>query len=274
MKKIAVLTLHGMGKTEKNYAKGIQDKLTERVGNVAWNDGVHFHPIYFQDILQGHQDAVWARTKGHVDWKKLRKFFLFSFSDATSLESNKAGPNSVYTQTQKVILDALIDAYNELGKAGPLVIISHSLGCQVISNYLWDASRQGGANAGIWETQPSNIPAGSQLNRFVRGKTLKRLFTTGCNIPIFVAGQRDIKPIPKPNAGFQWHNYYDEDDVLGWPLKPLSPKYAQLVKDHEINAGGGLFGSFIKSWNPLSHGEYWSDSDVLGPISSFIRMHL
>ncbi|NNE38171.1 MAG: hypothetical protein HKN08_07685 [Gammaproteobacteria bacterium] len=271
MKKIAVLTMHGMGKTGRNYAKGIHDSLAQRVGEVAWNESVYFHPIYYQDILQGNQNAVWARTKGQVDWKKLRQFFLFSFSDATSLESNKAGDNSAYYLTQSVILDALTNAYHELEKAGPLVIIAHSLGCQVISNYLWDASRPRGASAGVWQKQPAGIPVDGPLNRFARGKTLRRLFTTGCNIPIFVAGQRDIRPIPKPNKAFQWHNYYDEDDVLGWPLRPLSARYRKLVNDHEINAGGGLFGGVMKSWNPLSHGEYWDDGEVLGPVSSFIR---
>ncbi len=215
MKKIAVLTLHGMGKTERNYSKVLHESSAQRVGEVAWNESVHFHPIYYQDILQGNQNAVWARSKSQVDWKKLRQFFLFSFSDATSLESNKAGIKSAYYLTQKVILDALIDAYHEMGKAGPLEIIAHSLGCQVISNYLWDASRPKGASAGIWSQDSVHKPDDPDLNRFARGKSLNRLFTTGCNIPIFVAGQRDIKPIPKLNKVFQWHNYYDEDDVLG-----------------------------------------------------------
>ncbi|MCK5433566.1 MAG: hypothetical protein KAJ03_12535, partial [Gammaproteobacteria bacterium] len=64
----------------------------------------------------------------------------------------------------------------------------------------------------------------------------------------------------------QWHNYYDEDDVLGWPLKPLSGEYRNRVKDHEMNAGG-----LFKSWNPMSHGGYWKDNDFLAPVSSYIR---
>ena len=267
MKKVAVITIHGMGDTKRGYANQIRRDLSDRVGNNVWSNDIHFFPIYFQDKLQANQEAVWNRTKPHVDWMKLRKFLLYGFSDAASLESKKQNVNSKYNQVQQLILDALMDAYDALGqRAGPVVLIAHSLGCQVMSNYLWDATRSGGAKMGIWKDQPPGIPAGSALNRIARGKTVKRFFTTGCNIPIFVSGHDVIKPIPKLNNDFQWHNYYDEDDVLGWPLKPLSDEYRNRVKDHEMNAGG-----IFKSWNPMSHGGYWKDNDFLAPVSSYIR---
>lgn len=63
----------------------------------------------------------------------------------------------------------------------------------------------------------------------------------------------------KPHPDFSWDNYYDADDVLGWPLAQLGPDYA-AVNDREVNAG-----SLISSWNPASHGAYWSDKDVVEP---------
>lgn len=267
MKKIVIYTIHGMGDTKPDYANVIKEELIDRIGKATWSNDVHFSPIYYQNTLQVNQDKVWGRTRKNVDWKKLRKFLLFGFSDAASLESKKHASSSKYSQVQNIILNAFIDAFNQINNpTAPVVVIAQSLGGQVISNYLWDATRTNRAKVGIWQKQPVNVPAGSALNRFARGKTIKRFYTTGCNIPIFVSGHNVIKPIPKLNNEFQWHNYYDEDDVLGWPLKPLSPEYRALVHDHEINVGG-----FFRSWNPLSHSEYWEDKDFLKPVTKFIK---
>ena len=75
--------------------------------------------------------------------------------------------------------------------------------------------------------------------------------TTGCNIPLFVAAHDPVVPIDPPATGFEWHNYYDPDDVLGWPLAGLGDDYGRLVTDHPINAGGSVLDWFLKSWNPL-----------------------
>lgn len=70
---------------------------------------------------------------------------------------------------------------------------------------------------------------------------------------------------------FKWYNLYDKDDVLGWPLKSLSPSYEELVEDIQINVGRGLLSKLFKSWNPLSHGQYWQDKNVIGHISDNIK---
>ena len=107
-------------------------------------------------------------------------------------------------------------------------------------------------------------------------KTLKNLYTTGCNIPIFVAGfaQEQIKAI-KTNSdeySFQWDNFYDPDDALGWPLQPLSDSYKNAVaEDHAIDASGSLFGAITSGWNPLSHNKYWEDSEVIDPLMEKIK---
>lgn len=271
MKKIAVITIHGMGETELGYATQFGQELASRVGQPLWDENVHFSQIYFQNTLQENQHEVWQRSKGEVNWKKIRRFFLYSFSDATSLETNKDGVGSKYTQVQKIVLDSFVGAFGALGsQGGPVIVVGYSLGGQVISNYLWDASRPNGASVGIWQTQPAAIPAGSTFDGFARGRTIKRFFTCGCNIPIFVSGHDVIEPIPKPNREFEWHNYFDEDDVLGWPLQPLSDGYNNLVKDHEINAGGSWIESPVVSWNPLSHTAYLKDGDFIEPISNYI----
>ena len=143
--------------------------------------------------------------------------------------------------------------------APPLAIVAQSLGCQVMSNYIWDA-QQPRAYAGIWSAPlDDGVPADSPRDRFRRMRSLQLLMTTGCNIPVFVAGHSTIEPIDRRKlaAGFRWINQFDPDDVLGWPLAQLSAPYAALVEDHAVNASGDTLLGRVKSLTPYSHTQYW-----------------
>lgn len=270
MTKIALITIHGMGRTETNYASELRSELESRLGDKFAQ--VAFHSIYYQGILQPNEDRVFGEMakKGEIDWIKLRKFLLFGFGDAAGLENGKEQKGSVYELAQieiaKTLHKALIDLDDPKKK---VILIGQSLGCQVISNYIWDAQQATDkVRYGIWKNIAEYLPEIGELppdkQQFVRLQSLHRLYTTGCNIPIFVAAhaKEQILPISSPNPGFRWVNYYDPDDVLGWPLGPLSDEYDSLVRDFAINAGN----PFTKGWNPMSHGEYWTDSDVLKPL--------
>ncbi|MGB5660030.1 MAG: hypothetical protein WBO54_11155 [Thermoanaerobaculia bacterium] len=68
----------------------------------------------------------------------------------------------------------------------------------------------------------------------------------------------------------KWLNFYDPGDILGYPLKPISEGYAEVVtRDIAINAGG-----VFSSWNPLSHNGYWTDNDFTQPVAHFISSFL
>ena len=88
----------------------------------------------------------------------------------------------------------------------------------------------------------------------------------------------EVIPIKFPPAGLsqalknkaKWLNYFDPDDVLGYPLKSINPAYDNTVsEDISINVGG-----LFSSWNPLSHNEYWTDNDFTKPVSQFIKTFL
>ena len=68
----------------------------------------------------------------------------------------------------------------------------------------------------------------------------------------------------------KWLNYYDPDDVLGYPLKVINRAYDDVVDlDKAINVGG-----LFSSWNPLSHNKYWTDDDFTEPAAAFIATFL
>jgi hypothetical protein len=263
-KEIAIITLHGMGDYKPNYYEDLKNKLVKKL-DTDWQK-VAFEPIQYQPILQNNQNKIWQRMNRYpLDGSILRRFLLYGFSDAGSLEySARSNVSDQYIKVQKEIMQALDKAYVELENSDkPVIIIAHSLGCQVISNYIWDAKHGTGIFDGIEPETPE------ALKRFRRLESCVHLLTTGCNIPMFVGGLDPIEAIQKPNNNFTWSNYFDRDDVLGWPLSPLSDSYEALVQDHEINAGG-----IFSSWNPLSHGKYWTDKDILKPLIEKIRSHL
>ncbi|MEJ8562076.1 hypothetical protein QTO30_13165 [Yoonia sp. GPGPB17] len=269
MASLGILTLHGMGDTKPTYADELFDEIADRLGPVH-AQRVATASVFYQDILQDNQSRYFKAVKRRLRWDDLRQFILYGFSDAASLESRKDGLNSPYFQAQAKILDRLRTLYNALdGTDRRLIIVAQSLGGQVISNYLWDATRTGFARDGVWSV-PQNF-ASPEEEAFCRGRTTVRLLTTGCNIPIFVAGidPVDITPIPQLSPDFEWHNYYDKDDVLGWPLADLSASYAaRVTKDHAINAG------LITGFTPLSHQNYWRDRDFLRPLIRHIKKTL
>lgn len=280
---VGLLTIHGMGTTNRGYEKDLIKALKKRLGDSA-TDNFTTYPVYYQDLLQENEKKVWEAVENMVHYDDLRRFILYGFADAAGLENRKEVMGSVYESAQRRIADQMINARKNQGEDAPLVFIAQSLGGQVLSSFLWDARLAVKAQSGFaGATYPiagifrkSTIDAMDwnldDLN-YLAGSRLMAVYTTGCNIPIFVAAHQkmDIKPIEAPNEKFQWINYYDPDDVLGWPLQPLKNGYETLVQDRRINSGSGAVNFILKSWNPMSHGTYWTDDDVINALADEIK---
>ena len=273
-KKLAILAIHGMGSTQDTFADPLRQNLSSILGPSQWNQ-IYFDKIYYQDLVQSHQEKVWEdmRRVG-LRWKRLREEMLFSFSDPATIAQGASNPESIYLHVQRTITKAIENARANLVDAdAPIIIIAQSLGGHIISNYIWDAQSQAKDEEviGVWRDDKEKLlnVGSSQEVDFYRLRTLRFLFTTGCNIPLFVAGHKAIVAIDKPDPlrDFDWINFYDRDDILGWPLKPLSPSYDALVtEDVDITVG-----SVLSSWNPFSHLFYWDDGEFLATVTTLIR---
>ena len=268
--KLAVVMIHGMGETLPGYSADLRSRLTKGVPK-AKQSALAFGEIYYQDILQANQQAVFDRMRPQINWMRLRKFLLFGFSDAASLAFQPDIAGSAYFLAQQAIQQKLGEVYAQAGAQPdlPVLLIAQSLGGHVISNYIWDA-QQPAPQVGVWKP-PLPPVSDPKLDDFQRLRSLVRLCTTGCNIPLFVAGHQPIVPIAKPTPAFQWLNFFDEDDVLGWPLRPLSAGYDALVEDIDVNAGAGVLG-VLTSMTPLSHEQYWQDGDVVDRLVNEIKL--
>ncbi|KQZ32707.1 hypothetical protein [Duganella sp. Root1480D1] len=275
MSRVALLTIHGMGEQPLDYADDMRRALSHRMG-AAFAD-VDVHSVYYQHLLKPNELDVWNRTRERstVRYEQLRKFILFGFADAAGLENRKEYDNSVYEQAQIEIARALLAILENRGPETPIVLLAHSLGCQVMSSFIYDAQKRAGGGsvaAGIWKPGRMADSLTAEQRKFLQCGTVRTFVTTGCNIPVFVAAHQrmDVKPIIKPNPGFAWLNLYDPDDALGWPLQPLEGGYETLVEDRVVNAGQGILDFMTKSWNPLSHTAYWTDDEVIKPLAGVL----
>ena len=277
MAKAALITLHGMGEHSPGYADELRVELHSRLGARARD--LAFEAVYFQDLLREPEQRYWQAIKSDMRWHDLRKFMLFGLADAAGLEVDKRRRDSAYAKAQVRIAAALMRAWIAMGRTnGPMLILAHSLGGHVLSNYLWDmqrAARGEVPDCGMWrdfrnraqEIAGHGGPLAPDEEDFLRRPNVHRIFTTGCPLPIFAALHTQPTPIAKPTPDFQWHNYYDLDDLFAWPLAGLSDEYAALVTDHATHGGGSPVQWLQKTANPVAFGSYWSDRNVLDPLT-------
>lgn len=282
--KMGVLLIHGMGNQERGYAAPMIDELKARVRKAGGDDRqIAFQEVWWAPVLADKEETLLRRLAdgNNLEWMDLRRFVMHSLADAIAYQDTNRGPSTdqinVYKQAHNLIAEAM-KTLRERIRAGapdgtpevPLVVIAHSLGCHMISNYIWDV-------------RDSATPrsAGSPFEDFM---TLTGIVMFGCNIPLFTLAYVKLDPIrfPTPNLKpyfprntpkeeiekvSQWLNLYDPDDVLGYPLAALSQEFADAgVQDIAVDAG-----SVLRSWTPFSHTEYWTDNDVTRPTAELIH---
>jgi hypothetical protein len=259
--KLIIVMIHGQGNQKKEYYEKLRDGLFKRLTS-AEKQRIVVAPIFYQDLVSDPDGEMWARMKAKpLSYQWLRQPLFEGFSDASTYQFRDENPQSSYKKVHKRInstLQSAVDELTEPGEDGPgeykIIAFAHSLGGQILSNHIWDAQR----TLGIWD----GVGAGPHEDFSKLGKFI----TYGCNIPLFVSGRIDAKPIAAPSENFEWHNYYDKHDVLGWPLKPISNGYNDIVEDVHMNAGGWFLGL-----TPKSHSEYTGNKKFLKLSVQHIR---
>ncbi|MEO0817403.1 MAG: hypothetical protein AAFX86_08850 [Pseudomonadota bacterium] len=273
MKQIAVAIIHGMGSqgrekpensSEARYSKEFQKRLRTAVGADSF-DKLAVREILWADILQDRQERYLGKIKRRTRYDELRAFVLCNLSDAAAYRKNGDQRDDTYERIHERVSDVIAELEQDCGPDAPLVVIAHSLGGHILSNHIYDMTKPGAS-------PPSN---------FQGFRTLAGFITFGCNIPLFTFSydQNDIKPISFPGTNLPvekrfkpwWLNFYDKDDVLGYPLKDIGEHYEAMVdsgdiKDTSIDAGG-----LFTSWNPASHNAYWRDEDFYRPVAKFLK---
>jgi len=265
MADLCIAVIHGMGSQQPNYSVPMRNEINKRLGADA--SRVKWREIYWAKLLDVREDAYLkeANANNNLDWTSLRRFMISAFGDASAYRKTNDPNNSAYHDIHEKVRAVIADLDD--GTDTPLMVMAHSLGGHIMSNYIYDI-QQG----------RSIVTTGS--GNFQQMKTLAGMITFGCNIPFFTLAYKkaDIHPIRFPGDALtpaqqnkaKWLNFYDPDDVLGYPLKAINQKYNQVVNnDVAINVGG-----ILSSWNPMSHQKYWTDNDFTKPVTRFLQSWL
>ncbi|HEX6371087.1 MAG TPA: hypothetical protein VF006_19370 [Longimicrobium sp.] len=283
--KMGVLLIHGMGNQDRGFAAPMIEELKARVRKQGGDDHqIAFQEVWWAPVLADKEETLLRNMAdgNDLEWMELRRFVMHSLADAIAYQDTNRGASpdqiNVYHQVHGKIAEAM-KTLRERVRAGaeadarevPLVVIAHSLGCHMISNYIWDVRDSEHAK---------KKPAANPFEGF---QTLTGIVMFGCNIPLFTLAYVKLDPIafPTPNLkayfpkgtspedikdASRWLNLYDPDDVLGYPLAPLMNGFDKVVTDVAVDAG-----PVLRAWNPLCHTEYWTDNDVTRPTAELIR---
>lgn len=260
-KKVGVLLVHGMGTLADDFAHDMVYELRERISGRGLNrDEIAWQGVYWAPLLSAREHQIWVDLAANNDlnWAKLRKFFLNAFGTVSAYQASGNRPDSLYHRIHGLVHDGLQQLRVKLGNEDkPLIVVAHSLGSVFVSNYIWD--RQKGYDQERYGETP-----------FERMETMAGLVTMGSSIPLCCVEKENpaciefpppTLPEPLRNKA-KWLNLYDSDDVLGWPLKPLSQSYlATVSEDIEVSVG-----NILTTWNPANHAAYWSDEAVIKPL--------
>lgn len=252
-KALGVLVLHGMGTQGPDFADAFIRRVEQSLRRAGGDPGrVAWKPVHWAGLIQPREDALWeALSRDHdLRWEGARRFVLNAFGDAIAYQRVPHHKIDTYEAIHALLRAKLreLEAELEGGPAG-LVIMAHSLGSTIASDFIWDEQKRG---------RTDGTP-------FDRLETLCGILTFGSNLPLFTLpfAPADLKAIAFPPEALprplrdraHWINVFSPTDVLGWPLKPLNASYDESVtEDVELRVGG-----LLDSWNPLSHAAYWED---------------
>jgi hypothetical protein len=270
--KLGVLIIHGVGGDREKLLdnmKNMESDLKRKIKACGADPGqIGWQCVEWDHVLKKDEDEVYKRfSRGErlsfwSIWGKLRKFVMGYIADALAYRQvpNCSGQmENTYDKIHGVVHKAVTRLKADLGDGDkPVIVIAHSLGSVIMSNYIWDRQKK----------YPPEEKDRYGENPFERMETLAGFITFGSPLSLFaLAFQPRIsfefppKALPEYLKGkVKWLNFYDSADVLAWPLKELGGSYKDTVTDRKLHVG----------WTPRCHTSYWTKSSFTRDVAKYI----
>jgi hypothetical protein len=266
---IGVLIIHGMGDQKEDYASQFIKRLNLALGKRSQE--VYIASCYWANILQEQQNNIMEKVMQSDEpcLRRVRKWMISNLGDPPGyLSAYFRGSGSAYDRIHATVRSALSEIENNLESSGqkPLIVLAHSLGSVIVSNFLWDEQHK-------HEVENSG-------SHFCRMGTLTTLITFGSNIPLFLPPVDKIECIQHPSeltpphlrALCKWLNIYAAADVLGYPISKLwdNANGTQII-DEVINPWPL---ALPISRTPLAHSFYMRSNKFITRVASEITATL
>jgi hypothetical protein len=267
--RIAVAIVHGVGRNEGSFHEEIAPRVARRFRKETGSaDGLVVEPVLWASVLQASEDSLWEKmTDRHLRWKALHRFLLDFAGDAIAYQTTPRH-RETYDAVHAVFARAMKTLAERAGPTAPLCVIGHSLGSVIASNFLYDLHEE--HERPMLAEKVKDAKGESPLER---GETLAHLYTLGSPLVFWslrrggfdkpVQVPSPYLPSHRPGLPGEWVNFFDVDDPIAWPLKPLNEAYdAGVTEDLAVRSGPGLLG-----WTPVSHQHYGSTRKVASRIA-------
>jgi hypothetical protein len=281
MQKIGIAVIHGAGIQKEDFAEILITRIKKKLIETGISEGLdfsgdefEFKPVYWGEVFHEREKKLWEAVQagGKLDFLTLRKFIIEFLGDAIAYQPTRDQFQN-YERVHEIYFNALKQLSDQVGGSAPLMIIGHSLGTVITSNYFYDVQKTEDRLPYLrdWMQNASPLMKGETLANFISMGSPLALWSLrylNFNKPIQVPSKEFLTHHPHGKGG--WWNIYDRDDVLGYPLKSLNEAYNKAVsKDVEMNIG-----NFLTSWNPLSHFQYVNDDQTINFIvQKLITLH-
>ena len=297
---VAVVFVHGIFAEGFSYAEPMRKALLQVLPREL-QQYVRFESVFWAHEVRGHQRSFMQNVRSQADVvdNRLRRFLIEGLGDAAAYQKTKHRENSMYYDVHASI-GHVLDRIDSPGRAKqPMIFIGHSLGCHIISSYVWDTNKLKQRTAASIEAEPDRALRAEweelkDATPFRKLDTFAGLVTLGSNMPLFTFtfGPDRVFPITQSPPGSdlkpafpgsklppaladkaRWLNFYSKRDLLGFPLKPLNPAYGNEPRLHDIAVRTETLTSrTVPYWSHLkAHTNYWTNPTVVQQTAALIR---
>lgn len=264
-----LLIIHGMGDQPKDFSKGFQKELLSKfntsldylakdysISKPSGSEPLNFIPGWWAPVMDATQKELETRIyKKKIPF--LRKFGMSFMGDVVAYQGEP-----VYNEIHRCLAEAL--RANLKTGSGHLTIIAHSLGSVIASDFVYDHTIKTGKTFqdGFGVSFSNFFTLGSPLVLYAMRSAYDGPFG-----PKSVLDRFD-RPVRVESETGYWLNLFDDDDIIGYPIKPVNRFYQEVVTaDLAVDVG-----DLLTRWNPLSHGYYWDDGGACRIIADKLAM--
>ena len=150
-KKLAVAVIHGIGNqgekrppisSEATFSKGLRNKVRRQIGGKFFDETVAWREIFWADILLPRQMRYLEAIRDKVNYERIRGFVLCHLADVAAYRNVPDAENHAYELMQERVRETLAELNEDTGDTTPLLILAHSFGGHIMSDYIWDVTHQ------------------------------------------------------------------------------------------------------------------------------------